>query len=125
MQESKARLFCQYVTKYGRYCNCIRFTRTLETNLLWNVEVICNSVLISSSIDFSFLLFALYLPNIFQVINSSENDRPSFFRGLFYLTASVSLHRKTCLTLRRLMSYIYGAPSLDVSRSHTTTQHSR
>jgi len=32
---------------------------------------------------------------------------------------------KRTLTLRRLMSYIYGAPILDVSRSHTTTQHSR
>ena len=38
---------------------------------------------------------------------------------------------KLKLTLRRLMSYIYiyiyiyGAPILDVSRSHTTTQHSR
>jgi len=32
---------------------------------------------------------------------------------------------KLLLTLRRLMSYIYGAPILDVSRSHTTTQHSR
>ena len=30
-----------------------------------------------------------------------------------------------CLSLRRLMSYIHGAPILDVSRSHTTTQHSR
>jgi len=29
------------------------------------------------------------------------------------------------LTVRWLMSYIYGAPILDVSRSHTTTQHSR
>ena len=29
------------------------------------------------------------------------------------------------LTLGLLMSYIYGAPILDVSRSHTTTQHSR
>ena len=29
------------------------------------------------------------------------------------------------LTLRWLMSCIYGAPILDVSRSHTTTQHSR
>ena len=28
-------------------------------------------------------------------------------------------------TLRRLMSHIYGAPILDVSRSYTTTQHSR
>ena len=34
----------------------------------------------------------------------------------------LSLHS---LTLKRLMSYIYGAPILDVSRSHTTTQHSR
>ena len=31
----------------------------------------------------------------------------------------------TVLTLRLLMSYTYGAPILDVSRSHTTTQHSR
>ena len=29
------------------------------------------------------------------------------------------------LTLRVLMSYTYGAPILDVSRSHTTTHHSR
>ena len=29
------------------------------------------------------------------------------------------------LTFRLLMSYIYGAPILDVSRSHTTTRHSR
>ena len=29
------------------------------------------------------------------------------------------------LTLRLLMSYIYGAHILDVCRSHTTTQHSR
>ena len=33
--------------------------------------------------------------------------------------------RNNKLTLRWLMSYIYGAPILDVSRSHTTTQHSR
>jgi len=32
---------------------------------------------------------------------------------------------KGALTLRRLMSYVYGAPILDVSRSHTRTQHSR
>ena len=30
--------------------------------------------------------------------------------------------RTFVLTLRLLMSYIYGAPILDVSRSHTTTQ---
>jgi len=32
---------------------------------------------------------------------------------------------QACLTLRSLTLYIYGAPILDVSRSHTTTQHSR
>ena len=37
----------------------------------------------------------------------------------------VSRIRVKLLTLRRLMSYIYGAPILDVSRSHTMTQHSR
>ena len=37
----------------------------------------------------------------------------------------VSRIRVKSLTLRLLLSYIYGAPILDVSRSHTTTQHSR
>ena len=37
----------------------------------------------------------------------------------------VSRIRVKLLTFRRLMSYIYGAPILDVFRSHTTTQHSR
>ena len=38
---------------------------------------------------------------------------------------SPSISWRPILTLRLLMSYIYGAPILDVSRSHTTTQHSR
>ena len=45
-----------------------------------------------------------------------------------YFTATLSEVRQmrtNHLTLRWLMSYIYGAPILDVSRSHTTTQHSR
>ena len=37
----------------------------------------------------------------------------------------VSRIRVKSLNFRLLMSYIYGAPILDVSRSHTTTQHSR
>ena len=37
----------------------------------------------------------------------------------------VSRIRVKLLTCMLLMSYIYGAPILDVSRSHTTTQHSR
>jgi len=37
----------------------------------------------------------------------------------------VSRIRVKSLTLRLLMSCVYGALILDVSRSHTTTQHSR
>ena len=50
-----------------------------------------------------------------------------------YLLALLGVHhflhvsriRVKLLTFRLLMSYIYGAPILDVSRPHTTTQHSR
>jgi len=55
--------------------------------------------------------------------------------GILYLNSSywhvqifyINHENPACgdLTLRRLMSYIYGAPILDVSRSHTMTQHSR
>ena len=43
------------------------------------------------------------------------------------MSAAQKREYKYSLTLSRLMSYIYiyGAPILDVSRSHTTTQHSR
>ena len=57
---------------------------------------------------------------------------------IFYLLALLAHHflhvsriRVKSLTIMLLMSYIYihiyiyGAPILDVSRSHTTTQHSR
>ena len=52
---------------------------------------------------------------------------------IYYLLALLGAHhflhvsriRFKLLTFRLLMSYIYGAPILDVSRSHTTTQHSR
>jgi len=48
-------------------------------------------------------------------------------RNIFYtnITRPEQTACKFQLTLRLLMSYIYGAPILDVSRSHTTRQHSR
>ena len=64
--------------------------------------------------------------NIFNPLNPELNP-------ICYLLALLGAHhflhvsriRVKLLTLRRLMSCIYGAPILDVSRSHTTTQHSR
>jgi len=70
----------------------------------------------------------VYLPatGLFNPLNPELNP-------ICYLLALLGAHhflhvsriRVKLLTLRRLMSYIYGAPILDVSRSHTTTQHSR
>ena len=48
-----------------------------------------------------------------------------FYYQLMHKRTALKWVLKFTLTLRRLMSYIYGAPILDVSRSHTTTQHSR
>jgi len=53
--------------------------------------------------------------------------------AICYLLALLGVHhflhvsriRVKLLTFRLLMSHIYGAPILDVSRSYTTTQHSR
>ena len=55
-----------------------------------------------------------------------RNSIHSAAEGKVYDVKLDGTHNKG-LTLRRLMSYIYiyGAPILDVSRSHTTTQHSR
>ena len=68
-----------------------------------------------------------------HIEHSIENfsDRKPFTSLLevafLYVAHSIlnEVSSKPCLTLRWLMSYIYGAPILDVSRSHTTTQHSR
>ena len=69
-------------------------------------------------------VFALQL---FNPLNPELNP-------ICYLLALLTHHflhvrriRVKSLTLRLLMSYIYiyGAPILDVSRSHTTTQHIR
>ena len=64
--------------------------------------------------------------SVLFVIQNFERSAPA--------VSGISVHLRLCtyfspiaLTLRLLMSYIYiyGAPILDVSRSHTTTQHSR
>ena len=57
------------------------------------------------------------------MINSMSSLRVAV--GILMLAAFCCGKDPSELTLRRLMSYIYGTPILDVSRSHTTTQHSR
>jgi len=62
---------------------------------------------------------------VFNPLNTELNP-------IFYLLALLGAHHflhvsrimVKLLTFRRLMSYVYGAPILDVSRSHTKTHHS-
>ena len=71
-------------------------------------------------------LVLLYMCSLFNPLNPELNP-------LCYLLALLGAHhflhvnriRVKLLTFRLLMSYLYRAPILDVSRSHTTTQHSR
>ena len=62
---------------------------------------------------------------IINPLNAELNPICHFLALLVVHFLHVSRIRVKSLTLRLLMSYIYGAPILDVSRSHTTTQHSR
>ena len=61
----------------------------------------------------------------FNPLNAELNPISYMLALLAHHFLHVSRIRVKSLTLRLLMSYIYGAPILDVSRSHTTTQHSR
>ena len=69
----------------------------------------------------SLLLFLCLYVCSFLLTMTCNAHVLSMIRHKFFLIYFITV----CLTLRRLMSYIYGAPILDVSRSHTTTQHSR
>ena len=68
-----------------------------------------------------------------SLVQRSLNPLNPELNPICYLLALLGAHhfsyvsriRVKLLTFRLLISYIYGAPILDVSRSHTTTQHSR
>ena len=77
-------------------------------------------------------LYCKIRPHYIQIPYSCINPLNPELNPICYLLALLAHHflhvsriRVKSLTLRLLMSYIYGAPILDISRSHTTTQHSR
>ena len=74
------------------------------------------------------LIKILFRPTAHDSLNPLKPE----LNPICYLLALLAHHflhvsriRVKSLTIRILISYIYGAPILDVSRSHTTTQHSR
>jgi len=75
------------------------------------------------STNYYIYLLKMYL----NPLNPELNPICSLLTLLAHHFLHVSRIRVKSLTLRLLMSYIciYGAPILDVSRSYTTTHHSR
>ena len=67
------------------------------------------------------------------ILDSTINPLKPELNPICYLLALLGAHhflhvsriRVKLLTFRLLMSYKYGSPIRDVSRSHTPTQHSR
>ena len=93
-----------------------------------------------ASLVYSTLIHKVLELHLNPIINQLAITMPSTLNPLkpelnsiCYLLALLGAHhflhvskiRVKLLTFRLLMLYIYGAPILDVSRSHTTTQHSR
>ena len=109
----------------------LRAKASASTGCVTAADVLLQLMLSVDSIDI-FSHHGISLKNLINPLNPELNP-------ICYLLALLGAHhflhlsriRVKSLTLRRLMSYIYiyiyiyGAPILDVSRSHTTTQHSR
>ena len=64
-------------------------------------------------------------PICFRTSKNCMSHRTAGLSKLRVFIAVTVNNTKDKLTLRSLTLYIYGAPILDVSRSHTTTQHCR
>jgi len=72
----------------------------------------------------SVTLYVHWLPCLIPFHLNFTSNR-SYLSEVNHNWLHLAIHTADSLALRVLMSYIYGAPILDVSRSHTTTQHSR
>ena len=79
---------------------------------------------VSPPITCNHLPSALHVPHVPPISANMSDEGDESCIGCLTCILQFVISRLR-LTLRRLMSYIYGAPILDVSRSHTTTQHSR
>ena len=94
----------------------------IQTPTYWNLSgcimTTLPSVLSPSSILLPCLSHCTHFKNVIKIFLLFQNC-------ITWNCVSWGISVLCMLTLRLLMSYIYGSPILDVSRSHTTTQHSR
>ena len=107
----------------------IRVTYRQGESAIMHQEPTKHIVIVSVALIKGVKMKRLYKKKVYASINPLNPELNPICYLLALLGAHHFLHvsrtRVKSLTFRRLMSYIYGAPILDVSRSHTTTQHSR
>ena len=117
---------CLYYFGLQRCIDVRYFVLCITHCLFTQLNIFCSQMTLHSACS-------LGLMKTSQVFNPLNHELNPICYLLALLGAHHFLHGRRIgvklLTLRRLMSYIYiyiyGAPILDVSRSHTTTQHSR
>jgi len=113
------RISVKRLGEYFEYTTCVVLFGTMTMFVYGMWQLLLYLVLLDASRCQSFSVF----------INPLNPELNPICYLLALLGAHHFLHvsriRVKLLTFRLLMSYIYGAPILDVSRSHTTTQHSR
>ena len=111
---------------------------TVETNIQMTLQQFTNKRFYLKLPFVCYSTFVAYFVNTNKYLLLVNPLNPEL-NPICYLLALLGAHhflhvsriRVKSITLRLLMSYIYiyiyiyGAPILDVSRSHTTTQHSR
>ena len=110
-------------------CPGLRVQIFTELSLQSRMSGVCSSIV--NALNLPVICFSQWTLIFF----SGSNIKPlnPELNPICYLLALLGAHhflhvsriRVKILTFRRLMSYMHGAPILDVSRSHTTTQHSR
>ena len=95
---------------------------------MWKQRSVCLAAAYSAEPAVQYTLWYVTIGKVtcnFKPLNPKLNPICYLLALLTQHFFHVSRTMVKSLTLGLLMSYIYGAPILDVSRSHTTTQHSR
>ena len=149
MPETCWAVFKWQVINPRNYCiwlvDSFEFTRFFSGKIFrdkWNWQCLRGAISMILHVKFTYgcnavinkILFEEFF-NYLEHTEKSINPLNPELNPICYLLALLGAHhflhvsriRGKLLTFRRLMSYIYiyGAPILDVFRSHTTTQHSR
>ena len=116
----------KHVEQFSDKINCV--TLNLVGHILEYIFVMFASLSVCTCESVPHFSMKFYIGNFYEHVKKFQIwFKKGKNKGHVACRVKYVLLLPATLTLRRLMSYIYiyGAPILDVSRSHTTTQHKR